>query len=336
MIRTGTRNLITDVTGLTVGNAEDSTVRTGVTVLLCDAPCKASVDIRGGAPGSREIDVLAPDNLVGAADALVLSGGSVFGLDAASGVVAGLAAMGRGFEVAPGAPRAPIVPEVILFDLINGGDKNWDTPPYARLGREALLHAGKDFALGNAGAGYGAIAGAYKGGLGSASAISESGFTIGALVAVNSVGSPIIPGTDAFWAWPFEMNDEFGGKMPEKKPEHLSALPKDMKGMIRPEGNTTIAILATDADLSQAELKRLAIMAADGFARALRPSHSPFDGDSIFTVSTGKRLVAEPRAVNLLELGSLAADVMARAIARGVYEAETLPPVKSYREVFAG
>lgn len=332
---TGERNLITDVPGLKVGNAEDLTIRTGVTVVLPDVPMAAAVDVRGGAPGTRESDALDPVALVEGIDSLFLAGGSAFGLDAGSGVMGHLKTIGRGYEVAPGSPRVPVVAGAILFDLAGGGDKNWGAePPYRRLGATAAESAGLDFHLGNAGAGLGAVAGAYKGGLGSASARSRDGFTVGALVAVNAVGSPVIPGSDALWAWPFERSGEFGGRRPGSLPPLTGALPDDMKGAVNPGANTTIAIVATDADLSRLELKRLAIMAADGFARALRPVHTPFDGDLVYAVSTGRRAVAAPRPLAVLELGSLAADTLARAIARGVYEAATLGAFKSYRDIY--
>ncbi len=337
MIKPGPRNLITDVAGLRVGNAQDERIRTGVTALIGDAPLVAAVDVRGGAPGTRDVEALDPVSLVERGDAIVLSGGSAFGLDAVSGVQAWLRRQGRGFEIAPGTPLVPIASGVILFDLNNGGDKNWgDHPPYRDLGLAAAENAGPDFALGNAGAGLGARAGIYKGGLGSVSAVTPDGVTIGALAAVNSVGSPVIPGTDVFWAFPFERGREYGGRRlpPGFSPVDLD-LPADLKGSPQPGANTTIAVIATDASLSRVELKRLAIMAADGFARALRPVHTPFDGDIVFAVSTERRAIAEPRALSVLRLGSIAADCLSRAIARGVYEAETLGAMKSYRDMFA-
>ncbi len=337
MVRPGKRNLITDVEGLKIGQAEDEAARSGVTVLLADAPSAAAVDVRGGAPGTRDIEALDPVSLVDGVDAIVLSGGSAFGLDAAGGVMAFLSAAGRGFRIAPGAPPVPIVPGAIVFDLANGGDKDWgETPPYRALGRAAAQSASHDFALGNAGAGFGAVAGAYKGGLGSASAVTDDGFTVGAIVVVNAVGSPIIPGSDAFWAFPFEQNNEFGGRRPRDFSGIDLDLPSDMKGAQRAGANTTIAIVATDAALTRVELKRVAIMACDGFARALRPVHAPFDGDTVFAVSTAKRPIAEPRPRDVMRLGSIAADCLSRAIARGVYEAGSLGQTKSYRDTFKG
>ena len=207
MTRAGKRNLITDVAGLAVGQAEDTAARTGVTVLLADAPCAAAVDVRGGAPGTSETETLDPVSLVGAVDAIALSGGSVYGLESAASVAAWLGARGRGFKFRPGTPPAPIVPGAIIFDLANGGDKNWGAnPPYRALAIEAVERAGGEFALGNAGAGLGAVAGLYKGGTGSASVVTDDGLTIGALAIVNSVGSPLIPGTDVFWAFAFEQH----------------------------------------------------------------------------------------------------------------------------------
>lgn len=336
MVRKGARNLITDVAGLRVGQAEDHKIRTGVTVLLADRPMVAAADIRGGAPGIRDVFGLDVVPLVDAVDAIVVSGGSAFGLDAPSGVQAYLQAKGRGFEIAPGAPRVPIVSGVILFDLTNGGDKNWgDEPPYRVLGRTAAERASEGFALGNAGAGLGATAGIYKGGVGSASAVTDDGFTFGVLVAVNAVGSPVMPGSDVFWAYPFEQEGEFGGRRPKQPLAALDLdLPPDMKGAVRPGANTTIAVVATDAALTHLELRRVAIMAADGFARALRPVHSPFDGDLVYAVATGWREVTEPRPSAVLRFGHIGADCLARAIARGVYEAKTLGQIKSYRDTF--
>jgi L-aminopeptidase/D-esterase-like protein len=270
------------------------------------------------------------------ADAITLSGGSVYGLDAASGATAWLGARGRGFRFGPNTPSAPIVPAAIIFDLMNGGKKDWgENPPYRALGLEAIESASEDFALGNHGAGLGARAGFYKGGTGSASAVTSDGFTVGALAIVNAVGSPVIPGSDVFWAFPFEQNGEFGRR---RLPQDFAGidldLPTDIKGGAPASANTTIAVVATDADLTRTELKRLAIMAADGFARALRPVHAPTDGDTVFALSAAKRPLAEPRWVGLMRLGSIAADCLARAIARGVYEAQSIDTIKSYNDMF--
>jgi L-aminopeptidase/D-esterase-like protein len=340
MMRTGKRNLITDVAGLKIGNEEDARLRSGVTVLLTDAPYAAAVDVRGGAPGTRDVEGLDPVTLVDGIDALTLSGGSAFGLDAPSGVQSWLRKQGRGFAIAPGAPLVPIVSGAILFDLANGGDKEWgDMPPYRALGVKAVENAGEDFALGNAGAGMGATAGAYKGGLGSASSVTDDGLTVGAIAAVNSLGSPLIPGTNVFWAFALEQDGEFGSRaLKGKLPQIDLDLPKDMKGGTPTAGgNTTIAIVATDVELTRIELKRIAIMASDGFARALRPVHTPFDGDLVYAVSTAKKkLNSQWRQRDVMRLGSIAADCLARAIARGVYEAQSLGQMKSYREIFKG
>ncbi|MCQ0971382.1 P1 family peptidase [Paracoccus sp. TK19116] len=312
-MRAGPRNLITDVAGLRVGNAADGRLKSGVTILTGDAPFAASVHVMGGAPGTRDTDLLAPDKLVPAVDALVLSGGSAFGLAACDGVMAGLAAAGRGFAV--GAARVPIVPGAIVFDLLNGGDKAWDDNPYPALGRAALEAAEQDFAIGTHGAGTGALTGWLKGGLGSASAILDSGHTVGALVVVNALGSPTVGETRHFWAAPWELDDEFGGiGLPDRFPAATEPTPGK-----RLAEATTIAIVATDAALDKAGLQRLATAAHDGMARALVPSHTPFDGDLIFAVSTGARPL-DP-ATDPYGLGHAAASCMARAIARGVHAA---------------
>lgn len=311
------KNLITDVEGLAVGNAGDAAAKSGVTVLVCEQPAVASVHVMGGAPGTRETDLLAPEQTVEAIDAVVLSGGSAFGLDAAGAVMSALAAAGRGFAVA--GARVPLVPAAILFDLANGGDKSWGTaPPYARLGAEAFAAAGRDFALGTAGAGTGATTANLKGGLGSASMRLADGTTVGALVAVNALGQATIGDSPHFWAAPFEAGTEFGGLgWPADRIEDAVALRH--KAVARAGENTTIGVIATDATLTKAEAKRLAIMAHDGFARALWPAHTPLDGDLVFTLATGRRPRRE--APDLIALGAAAAACMARAIARGVYEA---------------
>jgi L-aminopeptidase/D-esterase-like protein len=327
-MRPGKRNNIADVAGIAVGNAEDQDVRTGVTVVLPDRPAVAAVDLRGGAPGTRETDLLDPSSLVEKVDAVVLSGGSAHGLDAASAVMATLTEMGIGFEV--GAHRVPIVPGAILFDLANGGDKSWGpTPPYRRLGAVALAAAGRDFDLGNAGAGYGATAGTLKGGLGSASCVTEDEITVGALAAVNSLGEVTLPESPHFWAWPFEVESEFGGLGPPRAPP---ALTSDLSAML-PGTSTTLAVVATDATLSPTEARRLAVMAQVGLARAIRPSHTPFDGDLVFAMATGRRPLSEP-ARDLARLGMVAADCLTRAVARGVYEARSIGNIAAYNDRF--
>lgn len=333
----GRQNLVTDVAGLMVGNAEDVAALTGVTVVLADPPATAAVSIKGGAPGTREINALAPESLVGAVDAIVLSGGSVYGLDAASGVTAWLGARGRGYAVGDVATRAPIVPAAILFDLGNGGDKDWgEAPPYLELGKRAAAAASAQFTLGNAGAGLGATAGALKGGLGSASIVTASGLAVGALVAVNPVGSVVIPGTDHLWAAPYEVEGEFGGRGWPDAPIHAAVadpFAASKLGALNAAANTTIAVVATNAKLTRPELQRMAIMAHDGLARAIRPVHTPFDGDSVFALATGRQNLAGDRHVMVAALGSLAADTLARAIARAVYEATSTGTHKALRDI---
>src|SRR5579859_5629292 len=322
----GARNLITDVPGLRVGQATEPRARTGVTVILPDDRAVCAVDVRGGGPGTRETDALAPETLVEAVDAVVLAGGSVYGL-AAAGVAAWLGAQGRGYGMvlAPGVPRSPVVPAAILYDLANSGDKAWGLdPPYRGLGIAAAEAADLAFDLGSAGAGAGATAGALKGGTGSTSAVTHDGFTVGAVAAANSFGSVVAPGGRAFWAAPFEIGGEFGGLPPGE----ARAGPDDWgmaKRHPRPGANTTLACVAVDAILTPAQVRRLAIMAQDGLARAIRPVHAPYDGDVVFALATGRRPLGEDPVFTLTRLGTLAADCLARAVARGVYEARPWP-----------
>ncbi len=317
-MRVGARNLITDVAGLYVGNADDAALKSGSTVLLGDKPFVAAVHVMGGAPGTRDTDMLAPDKLVNGVDALVLSGGSAFGLDAASGVADGLLAMGRGFAVGPA--RIPLVPAAVLFDLTNGAKKPLSPNPYAGLGQAALAAAGSDFALGSVGAGSGATTGNLKGGLGSASVVLESGHTVGALVAVNSFGCVTSGPAGRFWAAPFEVGAEFGGRGLPTGADPL-AIPTHAKMHgFSEKGNTTIAIIATDAALDKAQAQRLATVAHDGMARAIVPSHTPVDGDLVFAAATGARPLGEP-VENTLMLGHAAALCLSRAIARAIYAA---------------
>ena len=314
---------MTDVPGLTVGNAADPALASGVTAVIFDRPAAASAAILGGAPGVRDTALLEPEMTVPGVDALVLAGGSAFGLDAMGGVQATLAERGRGFAV--GAARVPIVPGAILFDLNNGGDRNWGSrPPYWDLGLVAAKAASAGhFALGTAGAGYGASTANLKGGLGSASAVSTPGFVVAALVAVNAIGSATIGDGPHFWAAPYERSGEFGGHgLPPAIPAGALAL-RTKGGPAPANENTTIAIVASNAPFGKAQARRIAVMAHDGMARALRPAHSPFDGDIVFAASTGEGAPVAGR--DLLEIGALAADCLARAIARAVYEAKALP-----------
>jgi L-aminopeptidase/D-esterase-like protein len=326
------RNLITDIPGLRVGHAGDAKLGSGATVVVFDAPVAASVDVRGGGPGTRETALLDPAQTVEGIDAIVLSGGSAFGLDAASGTQAWLREQGRGFKVREA--KVPIVPAAILFDLLSGGNKDWGRyPPYREFGYEAAKLAGADFALGSAGAGLGATTVNLKGGIGSASAITRDGLTVGAVVAVNAAGSVIVGNGPHFWAAPFEQNKEFGGRgWPASFPADAFAFRS--KGA--PGANTTLAVVATDAKLNKAQCKRLAVMAQSGLSRAIYPVHTPLDGDVVFAAATGAKALPDP-VFSLSELGMLAANVLARAIARGVYEAVALEfpgAVRSWRDQF--
>lgn len=324
----GPANLITDVAGLTVGSAQDEQALTGVTVLRpVGGRAVAAVAVAGGGPGTRETDALAPHTLVDAVDAIVLAGGSVYGLAAADGVTAALGARGEGFTLraAPGVPPSPVIPSAILYDLANGGDKNWgEEPPYRRLGKEALAAAGAQFELGRAGAGFGARAGALRGGLGSASIVTDDGLTVGALAAVNSFGSVRVPGSDAYWAWPYEQGGEFGGARPDPSiPLDLDdwGASKLAQGQPQARTNTTISCIATTAALTPAEAQRVALMALSGLSRAIRPVFAPFDGDVVFCLSTARTEGQGPRPLLLARLGELAAACLARAVARGVHAA---------------
>ncbi|WFR95398.1 P1 family peptidase [Rhizobium tumorigenes] len=317
---TVSRNLLTDIEGVSVGHCTDLKLGSGVTVIVFDAPAVASGTVMGGAPGGRDTALLDPSMSVGTVDALVLSGGSAFGLDAAGGVQAGLREIGRGLQV--GTTRVPIVPQAILMDLLNGGDKDWGLhSPYRDMGYQAFVAATKgEFALGSVGAGTGATTATVKGGLGSASAVTSGGHRIAALVAVNALGTPTIGDGPHFWAAPFEENTEFGGL---GMPPAISTADRAMRLKGVNITATTIGVVVTDAIVTKAEAHRLSIMAQDGLARALLPAHLPFDGDTVFAASTGARPMAG--MIDFLELCQLSTTVMARAIARGVYQATALP-----------
>ena len=331
--RPGPRNLITDVAGIRIGNAGDPAGLSGVTVLVPDRVLTVAADIRGGAPGGREPGALEPENLVEEAHAIVLSGGSVFGRDAATAVTTLLAHQGRGFRFGDQAWPCPVVPSAVLFDLMNGGSKAWgEEPPYRLLGRVAFEAAGLDFDLGNAGAGLGAIAGAIKGGLGSASS-TNGVFTVGAVVAVNSVGSCVNPRSGRLWAYDHAQGDEMGPDCGRTLAGLAGTKVEMSPAAARPGANTTIAIVATDADLTKTEAKRLAIMAADGLAIAIRPAHTPFDGDTVFAAATGLTALPENRALALAGLGAMASRTLARAIGRALWHAKPAGTVSSYREI---
>jgi D-aminopeptidase len=327
------RNLITDVAGLTVGHADDARLASGATAIVFDQLAVAAIDVRGGGPGTRETDLLDPAMTVDHIDALALSGGSALGLETASGVQAWLREQGRGFAVR--SALVPIVPGAIVFDLLNGGDKAWGRfPPYRDLGYRAAVAAAHEFALGSAGAGLGATTVNLKGGLGSASAVTSVGHVVGALAVVNAAGSVVVGDGPWFWAGPWERDGEYGGRgFPSRVP--ASALVARTKGGV--QESTTLAVVATDAALTKAQLKRVAVMAQTGLGRAIHPVHTPLDGDVVFAVATGRKPPPNP-LLGLTELGTLAAATLARAIARGVYEATALPfpdALPSWRDRFA-
>lgn len=329
----GNTNALSDIEGLLVGHATDQHLKTGVTVVTADRPFVAAVDIMGGAPGTRETDLLAPENTVEQIDALVLSGGSAFGLDAAGGVADELAGIGRGYAVGP--VRVPIVPAAIIFDLLGGGSLPEQLPsassagsnPYRLLGSQAFLASKKLFAQGSVGAGTGATTADLKGGLGSASLVLDNGVTVAALMVVNAFGSAVVPGSGHFWAAPFEYDNEYGGVgLPECLPEPTVPVSKKQSAWqaSRPAGaNTTIGLVATDATLNKAQAKRLAVAAQDGMARALVPSHTPLDGDLVFALSTAEKPLASGEDIAML--GHAGAVCVARSIARAVYQALPQP-----------
>jgi len=317
------KNLLTDIEGVRVGHADDTAVASGVTAVIFDQPAVASIDVRGGGPGLRESALLQPQALVEAVDAITLSGGSALGLDAAGGVQAWLAEQGRGLRIREAV--IPIVPGAICFDLLNGGNKAWGRfPPYRDLGYAAACAASGDFALGSVGAGLGATTANFKGGLGSASAQTEGGVTVAALAVVNAVGSVTVGDGPWFWAAPFETADEFGGRglPPAFTPDMLSARLKGGTAAASSE-NTTLVVVVTDAVLTKAQAKRLAMIAHTGMARAIYPVHATTDGDVVYAAATGKTPI-DPR-FGLTELGMVAANTVARAIARGVHSATALP-----------
>jgi D-aminopeptidase len=328
------RNLISDVAGVRVGHAHDARIGSGTTAIIFDEPAVVSIDVRGGGPGTRETDLLDPAMTVERVDAITLSGGSAFGLDAAGGTMAWLREQGRGHAVA--TARVPLVPAAILFDLLNGGDKNWGRyAPYRELGHAAATAASTDFALGSVGAGLGATTVNFKGGIGSASERVADGPIIAALAAVNAAGSAVVGDGPHFWAAPFEQGDEFGG---HGLPSRLSADALAVRSKGAPREATTLVVVATDAALTKAQAKRLAVMAQDGLARAIYPIHSPLDGDVVFAASLGQQTLGNP-PFGFMRLGAAAANVVARAVARGVYEAKALhfpAALPAYRDKFAG
>ena len=312
------------IAGLAIGHAVDADVCTGTTVILPDAPATASAHVVGGSPGTRETDLLNPQQLVEKVDAIVLSGGSAFGLDAASGAQAWLAEAGRGFPVPP--KRVPIVPGAILFDLNNGGNKDWGRyPPYRELGFQATAAAERTCETGRVGAGYGATTATTPGGLGMASETLACGATVMSIMAVNAAGSPRIGSTPHYWAAPFERDGEYGGLgLPDPWPADAEMV-VTKAGHSTAGMNTTIGVVITDAVISKVEAKQIAVMAHDGFARALYPVHTPGDGDLLFVLSTGEKSL-DRESLSLLSLGTTAANTVSRAIAQGVHAAVEQAP----------
>ena len=311
--------------GLRVGHASDAAAQSGVTVVLPDAPAMAAVHVAGGAPASRETDLLSPGNLVEHVDAIVLTGGSAFGLSAADGVMEWLVARKRGFAV--GDVRVPIVPAAAFFDLTNGGDKSAlapgsGTPLYRLLGHAACEAASERIATGSVGAGTGATTADLKGGFGVAQTVLADGTRVAAFVAVNAAGRVTMGSTPHFRAAPYERDAEFGGLgLPAQLPADADAVVTKIGA--QSHANTTIAAVVTDRALTRDQAKRLAIAAHDGLALAIFPAHTPFDGDTVFALATGQGAAAAP--LDLVALSAAASATLARAIAIGVHAAEPAP-----------
>jgi L-aminopeptidase/D-esterase-like protein len=328
----GKFNALTDVAGILVGSFTDTAAVSGVTVVLCTEGAVGAVDVRGAAPGTRETDLLAPENLVEKVQGIVLSGGSVYGLAAADGVVRWLSERGCGFPLGDGQV-APIVPAVVLYDL--GRGPQFVPPVSPAWGRLACAAATGDepVAMGCVGAGTGAMAGSVKGGLGSASLVLDSGITVAALMAVNPHGSVFNPETGRPWEIALEAAGEFGewGRRSVRLP---------LMGGGGPGRSTTIGVVATDAALSKAQALKVAQMAHDGLARSIRPAHTMFDGDTVFSMATGRRPLpeasgrfegAQARSVNAI--GHAAADCTARAIIHAVLQARTLAGMTAFSDL---
>ncbi|WFU84166.1 P1 family peptidase [Bradyrhizobium sp. CIAT3101] len=317
------KNLLTDIAGVRVGHAHDAKLASGTTAIVFDQPAVAAIDVRGGGPGTREDTMLDLASTQDRVDAIALSGGSAFGIEAGGGVQAWLAEQGRGLNIR--GALIPLVPGAILFDLLNGGDKAWGRfAPYRDLGYAAAVSTGTEFALGSVGAGFGATTATFKGGLGSASAVTSSGVTVAALIAVNAVGSATVGDGPWFWAAPFEVNNEFGGRgLPAAFTDDMLRMRIKGGPAATERENTTIGVVVTDAVLTKPQAKRLAMIAHTGFARAIYPVHAPTDGDVLFAAATCAKLI-DP-LIGMTELGMVAANVVARAIARGIYSATALP-----------
>jgi L-aminopeptidase/D-esterase-like protein len=334
---------ITDVAGILVGHHHrldpDATVgsgwATGTTVVLTPPGTTGAVDVRGGAPGSRETDLLDPANSVRFVDAVVLTGGSAYGLAAADGVMGWLEQHDRGVALEGGL--VPIVPSAVIFDLPVGG---WQCRPTAEFGFAAAEAAGVDVPVGTVGAGVGARAGVLKGGLGTASIMLEDiGVTVGAIVAVNCAGNVADPDTGLPWL-AYQIA-EFGLVAPPA--EEIAAF-AERDAELSPL-NTTIAVVATDAALSKAACKRVAIAAQAALAATMRPSHTPLDGDTVFALATGAIEVApaadtpaamSPELKLTTAVGAAAADCLARAVMVGVLAAESVAGIPAYRDMLPG
>ncbi|MGW4910172.1 P1 family peptidase [Streptomyces sp. NPDC004270] len=323
-----TVDALTDVAGLRVGHASrrgDGWL-TGTTVVLApEGGAVAAVDVRGGGPGTKETDALDPRNLVQRVEAIVLTGGSAYGLDAASGVMAWLEERGRGVRVgADPAHVVPVVPAACVFDLGRGGD--FRARPDAATGRAAVEEAaasapGAPVREGCVGAGTGAVAGVLKGGVGSASAVLESGITVAALVVANAAGAVMDPETGVLYGELFQGRVEYPEERAHAAARRRLAEAAAENGL--PPLNTTLAVVATDADLSKAQAQKLAGTAHDGIARAVRPVHLLHDGDTVFALATGARpLDASPLALN--EILAAGADLVTRAVVRAVRAAQSV------------
>lgn len=341
--RAGPRNALTDVAGVRVGHHR-RTGRgwcTGTTVVLVDGGAVGGVDVRGGGPGTRETDLLAPEHLVERVHGVVLTGGSAFGLSAADGVMAHLAERHVGFPVGP-APHqvVPIVPAAVLFDLGRGG--RWEARPGPEFGARAAAAARSGpVAEGCVGAGTGAVAHGMKGGVGTASVVLDGGVTVAALVAVNAAGRVVDPATGVL----FGSDALLPGELGLRRPTRAEATGVAAVSPAPPPLNTTIGVVTTDADLTKAECRKLAGAAHDGLARAVRPAHSMFDGDTFFALATGARPLARAddaddawlsprrRGGALNALLAAAADVVARAVVRGVVLASSTPAHPAYLDL---
>jgi len=306
----------------------------GTTVVLAPPGTVGAVDVRGGAPGSRETELLQVSNSVRHVDAVVLSGGSAFGLAAADGVMGWLEERGRGVAMTGGT--VPIVPAAVIFDLPVG---SWANRPTAEFGYAAADAAGVEFGLGSVGAGVGARAGVLKGGVGTASIVLESGVTVGAIVVINSAGEVLDTVTGL--PWMAEFAAEFGlGAPPDDQIAGYAALVRQTSPL-----NTTIAVIATDAALSKSACHRVAVAAQDGLARAIRPVHTPIDGDTVFVLATGAITVQpspdtpaamSPETALTTAVGAAAADCLSRAVLGGVLAAASVAAIPTYRSVLPG